>query len=59
MIPELTPEALARYRAMLQRETEIRAEAMRFYPHPTAKTIVASCDKGIKDILTNYPEAAL
>ena len=57
--PKLSPEALAFNRRLLVRETEIRARAMKFWPHPTAKEIVAACDAGIADILRTHPEVAL
>lgn len=56
--PRLSAQSLDRFRSILDRERDIRQQALdsRFWPHPTLKMIVASCDEGIADIIKSYPE---
>lgn len=56
--PRLSAQSLVRIRGILGREREIRQQALdsRFWPHPTLKQIVATCDSGIAEIINTYPE---
>ena len=58
--PRMSPEAVKVWSRILDRERAIRDKATRsrFWPHPTLKEIVASCDESIKQILRDYPEAS-
>lgn len=54
--PRMASEAVKVWRGFLEREQSIRERAMKHWPHPTAKKIVATCDAGIAQIIRDYPE---